>query len=329
MSTIVLGPACLELRLAQSDHGLSARRLWEHTELGQINVFNQTISAHRELNDPAAFIDVVWFDGETFSLAGSTLADLGAGRIPADSVLQEDTVLLGLTKAQNGAAFVRAVANHLDRCSIRQATRNQHYRFLPSAQVDDVFGVALIFSTLQRRLQSMEKAKADTEQWIRTIENFQKKGLRAEELERSNLMPELVALDDAGEQMSAVELANLCDFSALRLSVIPVVNDAQQQLRFTAPTTRKLTRTKNLPKALAALPRSLARFDPVLGYRIEQVEHQTLLGAGAQLAGGNLRRQSDPQCLEAFWFSDRRRRGGTGCQPCQAELSQACGAGTL
>src|SRR5674476_281448 len=106
MSTIVLGPACLELRFADSDFGLSARRLWELTELGQINVFSQAISARSELNDAAAFIDVVWFDGETFSLAGSTLADLGARRIPADSVLQEDTVLLELTKAQDGAAFV-------------------------------------------------------------------------------------------------------------------------------------------------------------------------------------------------------------------------------
>jgi hypothetical protein len=193
-------------------------------------------------------------------------------------VLQEDTVLLGLTKAQDGAAFVRAVANHLDRCSSRQATRNQHHRFLPSAQADDVFGVPLIFSTLQRRLQSMDKAKADTEQWIKTIENFQKKGLRAEELERSNLMPKLATLGAAEKQISVAELVNLCDFSALRLSVIPVVNDAQQQLRFTAPTARKLTRTKNLPKALAALPRSLTRFDPVLGYRIEQVEHQTISG---------------------------------------------------
>ena len=29
----------LDMQLGQSDHGLSARRLWEYTELGQVNVF--------------------------------------------------------------------------------------------------------------------------------------------------------------------------------------------------------------------------------------------------------------------------------------------------
>lgn len=275
---MTLGADSLELRFAYSEFGLSARRLWEHTELGQVNVFSRSINARRELDDVAAFIDIVQFDGDAFSLAGFTLADLRAGRIAANSALHSDAVLLGLTHADDGATFVRAVANHLDLCSIRQAMRNQHHQFLPSAHADDVFGVPLIFSTLQRRLQSMGKSKAGAEQWRKTIENFQKKGLRAEERDCSNLMPELAALDDDGEQISANELANLCDFKHLRLSVIAIVNDAQRQLRFRAPTARKLTRTKNLPKALAALTRTVAGFDAVLGYRIEQVEHQTLWG---------------------------------------------------
>ena len=275
---MALGPDMLELSLAESGYGLSACRLWEHTELGQINVFSQAISSRRELNDAAAFIDVVRFDGDAFSLAGLTLAELRAGRTPANCVLRDAAVLLRLIQAEDGAGFVRAVADHLELCSIRQALRNQHHQFLPSAQVDDVFGVPLLFSTLQRRLQSMGKSKAGAEQWQKTIENFQKNGLRAEEFACSNLMPELMALDDDGEQVAAVELANLCYFKDLRLSVIPVVNDAQRQLRFANPPARKLTRIKNLPKALAGLPRAVTRFDPVLGYRIEQVEHQTLWG---------------------------------------------------
>lgn len=35
---MTLGPDTLELRFERSDYGLSARRLWEHTELAQINV---------------------------------------------------------------------------------------------------------------------------------------------------------------------------------------------------------------------------------------------------------------------------------------------------
>lgn len=268
----------LEMQFGHTDHGLSARRLWEHTELGQVNVFSRAISGRQELNDAAAFIDIVRLEGDSFTLVGLTLAELRAGRIPASSSLHGDTVLPGLVESHDGATFVRAVANHLDLCSLRQAVRNQHHQFLPSAHADDVFGLPLIFSTLQRLLRSLAKAKAGAEQWRKTIENFHKKGLRVEEFDRSNLMPELAALDDIGEQISACELANLCDFSALRLSVMPVINDAQRQLRFTSAPERALKRTKKLPKAQTGQTRAVAGFDPVLGYRIEQVEHQTLWG---------------------------------------------------
>ena len=278
---MTLGPDALEWGLEKSEYGLSARRLWEHTELGQINVFSQAISARPELNDAAAFIDVIWSDGDAFSLAGLTLADLSAGRIPVNSRVRDGTVLSALTRAGVSAAFVRSVAAHLDHCSIRQAVRNQHHQFLPTARADDVFGVPLVFSTLQRRLLAMGKSKAGAEQWQKTIENFQKKGLRAEEFDRANLIPELMALDIDGEPISALELANLCDFKDLRLSVIPVVKEALQQLRFSAATDRPLKRTKKLPKAQAGQTRAVAEFNPILGYRIEQIEHQTLWGTEA------------------------------------------------
>ena len=269
----------LELRFSGSDFGLSARRLWEHTELGQVNVFSRAISGRQELNDAAAFIDIVLFDDDAFTLVSLTLAELRAGRIPTSSALHGDTVLPGLVELDEGATFVRAVANHLDLCSLRLAVRNQHHEFLPSAHADDVFGLPLIFSTLQRLLRNLAKSKAGAEQWRKTIENFHKKGLRVEEFDRSNLMPELAALDESGEQVSASELVNLCDFSAMRLSVIPVINSAQRQLRFTSAPERALKRTKKLPKAQTRQIRTVAGFDPVLGYRIEQVEHQTLWGS--------------------------------------------------
>lgn len=127
-------------------------------------------------------------------------------------------------------------------------------------------------------MQSLGKSKSVTDQWRKAIENFKKKRLRTEELECSNLFPELAARGNDGHQLTALELANLCDFKSLRLSVIPVISDAQRQLRFTGPAARKLVRTKNLSKAVAVLPRSVVKFDPVLGYRIEQVEYQTLWG---------------------------------------------------
>ncbi|NDP39905.1 MAG: hypothetical protein GZ093_14335 [Rhodoferax sp.] len=78
--------------------------------------------------------------------------------------------------------------------------------------------------------------------------------------------------------MSAGELAGLCNFKDLRLSVIPVISNAQKQIRFAQPPERALKRTKKLPKAQTGQTREVAGFDPVLGYRIEQVAHQTLWG---------------------------------------------------
>lgn len=268
----------LDMQFRQSDYGLSARRLWEHTELGQVNVFGLAISARPELNDAAAFIDIIRFDGDAFMLTGLTLAALRAGRIPADSSLHGNAALIELTHAEDAATFVRAVARHLDLCSRRQAVRNQHQQFLPSAHANDVFDVPLLFSTIQRLLRSLTKSKARAEQWRKTIENFHKRGLRVEEFERSNLPDALAVIDDDGGQISAGELANLCDFSALRLSVIPVINDARRQLKFSRAPERALKKTKKVPKAQTGQTRSVAGFDPVLGYRIEQVEHQTLWG---------------------------------------------------
>jgi hypothetical protein len=269
----------LELRFSGCDYGLSARRLWEHTELGQINVFGCAISQQPEANKAAEFIEVVRFDGETFSLLDMTLAELQAGQFQPNTSFRINTELSHRVKTQRGQAFVRAVAAHLQQCATRQAVRNLQHGFLPVARTGDSFGVPYIFSTLQRRLNEMGHSKAAGVQWMRTIENFQKKGLRAEEMEFADLIPDLNVADDANLQLTGAALARLCHFNVLRISVIPVISDAQRQLQFAKPTGRKLARTKNLSKAVAALSRTVFSFDPALGYRIEEVEHESLWGA--------------------------------------------------
>lgn len=270
----------LELRFSANDYGLSARRLWEHTELGQINPFDRAISGRLELNDAAAFIDVVRFEDDTFALAGLTLADLRAGRITVNSSAEAvcADILNAMAETDGVDAFVQMIAGHVARCSVRQALRSQHHPFLPTAQADDIFGVPFIFSTLQQRLRSMGKSKVSGEQWLKTIENFQKKGLRAEEFECSELMPVLVCASEHEQQLTAPKLADLCGFKALRFSVIPVVSNAGLQIRFAQPPARALKKTKKLPKAQSGQTRGVAGFDPVLGYRIEEVVHQTLWG---------------------------------------------------
>lgn len=268
----------LELEFSNRVYSLSASRLWEHTELGQINVFREAISARAELNDAAYFIDLVLCDGDDFRLTGLTLAELRAGHVPVDAEFQSEAVLSDLTKTHDGQAFIRSVAAHLALCANRRAFRNKPPPFLSLAKHDDAFGLPYIFSTFQRRLQSMGKSKADGAQWLKTIENFRNKGLRIEEFDASNLAEVLDSNGEKGRLISATELAGLCNFNELRFSVIPVVKTARQPMHFGKPPDRKLKRTKNVHKSVAGLPRTVTGFDRVLGYRIERLEHQSLWG---------------------------------------------------
>lgn len=269
----------LELRFPGCGYGLSARRLWEHTELGQINVFNQAISERADLNVAAVFIDLVVFDGDSFALFGLTLDDVLSEKSQAGGVTVTMSRFKEYAKSESAVRFVEDVGRHLSHCAIRQAVRNQHQPFLPSASTEDRFGVPGIFSTLQRRLMGMGNAKASGNQWLGTIENLRKKGLRAEELEYAELTADLALWQEGDGQISASELADMCSFKGLRLSVTPVVLDAERQLRFTSVAPDALKRTQKLPKAQIGQARGIAEFDPILGYRIERVVHQTLWGS--------------------------------------------------
>jgi len=271
----------LELLISRKKYGLSARRLWEHTELGQVNVFRKVISACSELNDAAEFIDVVSWNGEAFRLTGLTLAEFQAGLRPVNFEIPCDADLAELAQSDVAIAFIRDVRSHLARCAVRLAMRNQQPPFLPPAKNEDVFGVPHLFSSLQRRLQSMGRSKASAAQWLKTIENFRTKGLRSEEFDCSNLAQSINKLGSyggKGNAASALELADLCNFHDLRISVIPVVKDAQRPMQFGKPMERKLKRTKDVPRVFVDLPRLVTNFDQALGYRIERVEHQTLWG---------------------------------------------------
>ncbi len=57
--------------------GISARRLWEHTQMGQINPFALITPA--SAMQPQAFVDIVEVSGSVPALTGFTWADLLAG----------------------------------------------------------------------------------------------------------------------------------------------------------------------------------------------------------------------------------------------------------
>jgi hypothetical protein len=277
LASMTLDAKNLELRLGDSGYGLSARRLWEHAHLGQVNV-GCAINPQKEWNYPAAFIDVVhWFNGETFALTGITLGALSAGQVPGPKLVKFP-VSRNVADGAAGRQFQRSVGAFLDQLAVRKAARNQEHRFLPPGCTEDPFGVPLLWSSLQRRLRRMGGARAGAEQWRKTIENFQKTGLRAEELDRSDLVAELAHFDTLDRRTSGGELAQRCFFDGLRLSIIPVIDDAQCQLRFTSTPPKTFKRTKKLPKAQAGQTRAAVRFDPILGYRLEQIEHLTVWG---------------------------------------------------
>lgn len=268
----------LELRPLGLAFGLSARRLWEHTELGQISVFACPISADPGRNDSADFVDVVSYASGSAMLLGCTMASLKLGRTPVLHFGDEYGDLDLLVSAEESETFLRSVKAHLDQCSFRRATRVQHAAFLPAAAAEDEFGLPYIFSAMRRRLQALGPASANKAQWVGTIENLQKKGLRLDELSRSGLNDAFDTLAATGVPFNAMELLRLCDFSALRLSVFPVVKEAKRQLQFSTAPAKKLVKTKRLHRAQAGQSRALEGYDRILGYRVELVEHQTLWG---------------------------------------------------
>ncbi|MDP1740971.1 hypothetical protein [Polaromonas sp.] len=275
---MTLSPQTLEVRLEGSAYGLSARRLWEHTESGQINVFQLAISTEPSRNDPAKFVDVAWMYATGLSLLGCTLHDWKNGRDAVYAEANGEPPDRGQLRSPEVIAFLKAVAKHLEVVAERRATRDQHGDFFPAATAKDTFGSPFVFSTLQRLLQDMGKTAADGKQWEGTVRNLENRGLRSDELRRSGLLHYLEALKQSGKKVTAQQMLDACDFSSARLSVIPVVGYAQRQLNFVPATEHRFKRAAKAPKPQAGQERHVVEFDPVLGYRIEEVEHQTLWG---------------------------------------------------
>lgn len=278
MPVKVLSPGNLELRFNKSHFGVSARRFWECTELGQTNVFGVDFSDVYAMHSPATFIDLIQFGAGTFSLVGCTMFEY------EDDPNKDVALLMAIDFSEASPEslelvdFVHSVCNHLDLCAQRLAIRNNAQQFLPSAKKEDIFGVPYVFSHLHSLLSSMGKAKADRHHWLQTIENFRKKGLRNEELERSNLIQKLADSDEPDKKYLATELTQFICFNSLRMSVIPVVKDAERQLNFNLEPGKNVKLTKTRQKLNFDETRSMLRFDPVLGYRIERVDWLDLWG---------------------------------------------------
>ena len=273
-----LNPEELEVEFEGCPFGVSARRIHEHMTLGQINPFGRSVSSVRSQRDAAELIDLVCFDSLGYSLTGLTLAGLD------DVALSARMLGDNVSTALHGAAqkpireFVADVEAAAKQHALRRAARNVPTPFLPVAAKSDPFGVPLLRSRLCEYLATQARVKAGAAQWLGTIRNLTQKGLRSEELQRSGLIDFLEAAGADASPLTGEDLAQAVDFSALRLSVIANITEARTQLRFEVVSDRPLGKIKGEAKPQAGQQRQLRLFDPVLGYRIEEVEHAALWG---------------------------------------------------
>lgn len=259
--------------------GVSARRFYEHIAFGQVNPFRRPVEAIRSVHQAGAFVDVIHIDTlGAFSLTGLTLDEID------DDLLGRRALKGQLELARRAAclpevkAVLEGVATAAKQFTGRLASRHSPRAFLPAATQGDPFGVPLIRSRIGDYLQSQIKVKAPAEQWIGTIDNLANKGLREEEVERSGVPGFLAELIDTGKVLPAHELSDAINWSALRLSVIPNIKEARNQLHFQPVQPVKLAKVKGA-KPQAGQRRHLRLFDRVMGYRIEEVEHAALWGA--------------------------------------------------
>jgi hypothetical protein len=274
-----LDPNNLEIYIEGMTYAVSARRIHEHMTLGQVNPFGRAVSSIRTTEDAEEVVDVMRIDSWGWAhLTGLTLASRH-DKVHSSRVLGTDLpelrILAVLVETQ---VFVAEVAIAARRYAKRRAVRNPPDPFLPPGEKSDPFGVPSLRSRLNDFLVTQAQVKAKPAQWLGTIQNLTRKGLRSEELDRSGVIEflDFEVLDSSA--LKGEKLAKEIDFSLLRLSIIQNVAEARSQLRFEPGSAQPVAKIKDRVKAQIGQERELRLYDSVLGYRIEKVAHATLWG---------------------------------------------------
>jgi len=166
-----------ELRFDGCGLEISARRLWEHTELGQINPFPPITSASAA--QPQAYVDIVDGSGPVDSLTGLTLADAMAGKHQGVSEALVHELLRHVEDAP-ARRWLTGVVEHLRMFSLQRARRNVPEPFLP-ADTASPLCVRGLHCALLGWLQLHGTEKASIAQWSGRLSNLTSKGLRDEE----------------------------------------------------------------------------------------------------------------------------------------------------
>lgn len=268
---MALHPGQLDLRIKGCALALSARRLWEHVECGQVNPF-APIPVAGPL-EPRAYVDVVNMSGPVQILTGMTLQEAISSHHRGVMGTMVNQLRQHLATAPV-RAWLAQVEGLLRECSQKRAARNMPPPFL-ALDAESPFGVRGMQSALMCWLREHRAERASIDQWRQRIHNLAKSGLRADELAFSGLddaMP-----DEPDRTIDGDAVAAMLRFDALRLSIVPVVSPALSQLEFVrVPANAHIERIK--PKLKRGLQSRPQWRDRALGYWIDLVEWDDLLG---------------------------------------------------
>jgi hypothetical protein len=182
----------LECSILQGRYLLSARRLWEHGFVGQVDVTEGTISHRFWSEQVPRYIDIAsWVDGVE-TLVG-TLHDLEQEACLGDSHLAPLRLQTDWRRQPEVKSLMGVVERYLYRLSHRQGYRGLLPRFWspglgPVSRISEaVLGVPGLYSRLVRHLQAQPRARHTAGEWLRHFGNLQARGIRQEEWALSGL----------------------------------------------------------------------------------------------------------------------------------------------
>lgn len=289
----------LECYVAESDYLLSARRLWEHGVMGQVDVTAGTISATDWALQVPRYIDVItWVDGvETWV---GTLEDVESLQnhdeivpVTYTPVPAPDTERLFPLKDSTGwrrqgqvIQLLRNVERYLYRLSHRQAVRGLVPSFWPSGLdmvgAPGVLAVPGLYSKLEQHLRQHPPARHTAMHWHEHLKRAQMRGMKQEELERSGLLDWLTYQHQfaPASRWTPQDLLNAIDLTPMRLSMMAVTEQLASPLvleKVIKPPA-KLAPVREVKRPQMGQRRTVTAYDRVLGYRIERIQHDTLWG---------------------------------------------------
>ena len=261
----------LAVRFNYSLLGLSVRRTWEHIYLRQITPF-EPITPTSSLK-PQNYVDIITVCGPVITITGLTLADLLTGKHQGLRLTHVNQLLRNVKKARV-QRWLYKVQEILLQFSKQRSVRNIPAPFLPKDNTDPL-GVQGLQCALLTWLNAHRSEKADAKHWIQRIRNLNKRGLSAEELKFSGIEEGLD--EQIGKSISGATVIKRSDYSNLQLSILPMVHKAGSHLTFLkVPSETTVKRIK--PKLKSGLQSSPQWRDPVLGYWIDVIDWNDLLG---------------------------------------------------